>query len=148
MANDKMETKPAQPTGLDRLGVDWPRFGRWPELFHRLSDTTIKIEEFDEDSTHVVRAEMPGIDPDEDVEISVDHGVLSLWAERREEKKTESDGGYRSEFSYGSFTRSVSLPPGATEDDVTATYRDGILEVRFPIDGEVAKSRKVPVVRA
>mgnify|MGYP001601181511 CR=1 FL=1 len=96
----------------------------------------------------MARAELPGIDPDKDVDISVDNGLLSLRAERREERKTKSDGGYRSEFSYGSFIRSVSLPPGATEDDVKATYHDGILEIRFPIDGEVAKSRKVPVVRA
>jgi HSP20 family protein len=148
MAKDKTDTRSSEATGLDIFGVDWPRFGRWPELFHRLSDTTMRIEEFDDGSTHVVRAEMPGIDPDKDVDISVEHGRLTLRAERREEKKAESDGGYRSEFSYGSFARSVALPPGATEDDVKATYHDGILEVRFPIDGEVAKSRKVPVVRA
>jgi HSP20 family protein len=64
-----------------------------------------------------------------DVEITVDDGVLTVKAERREEKK---EGG-RSEFRYGSFSRSVSLPAGADEDNVSATYRDGILEVRTPL---------------
>jgi HSP20 family molecular chaperone IbpA len=76
-----------------------------------------------------LRAELPGIDPEKDVEITVDDGVLTVKAERREEKK---EGG-RSEFRYGSFARSVTLPAGADEENVAASYRDGILEVRTPI---------------
>ena len=69
---------------------------------------------------------------------STSYGVLTIRAERREEKK---EGG-RSEFRYGSFTRSVTLPPGADENDVTATYTNGILEVRVAIKPEQKPERK------
>ena len=128
----------------------------WPELlFHRFTDRfpffaedTIKVEEFREDGTMVVRAELPGIDPDKDVELTVENGYLTLHAERHEEKKEgEGTERYRSEFKYGSFTRVVPLPVGVTEADVKATYSDGILEVRMPVDAAKAEVHKVPVTR-
>ncbi len=91
---------------------------------------------------------MPGIDPDKDVQITVSDHTLHLRAERREETKTEDKGSYRSEFRYGTFSRTVQLPVGATEKDVKATYRDGILEVRIPVDRRAAEARKVQVQRA
>ena len=133
--------------------LDWPTwFGRrlmdWPESWKEMMDeASLKVEEFEDDGKLVVRAEMPGIDPDEDVEITVVEGTLHLRAERRTESKSEDKKGYRSEFRYGSFSRTLPLPAGATEDDVTATYNDGILEVRIPIDTEEAAARKIPVTR-
>ena len=112
-----------------------------------MTDRSIRLEEFNEGSTHVVRAEMPGIDPDKDVEISVDHGMLTVRAERHQEKKSDEKGRYRSEFSYGAFSRTVRLPAGVSEDDVKATYRDGILEIRFPVDGDREAARSIPVTR-
>ena len=56
-------------------------------------------------------------------------------------------GRFRSEFHYGSFERSVALPAGAQSDDVTATYTDGILEVRVPVDTKTDAIKKVPVER-
>ena len=95
----------------------------------------MRVEDYVSEGQYVVRAEVPGIDPEKDVEITVDDGVLTVKAERREEKK---EGG-RSEFRYGSFTRSVTLPSGADQENVAASYRDGILEVRTPIK-EAAKA--------
>jgi HSP20 family molecular chaperone IbpA len=89
----------------------------------------VRVEDYVSEGQYVVRAELPGIDPEKDVEITVDDGILTVRAERREEKK---EGG-RSEFRYGSFARSVTLPTGADEENVAASYRDGILEVRTPI---------------
>jgi HSP20 family molecular chaperone IbpA len=89
----------------------------------------MRVEDYVDEGQYVVRAELPGIDPEKDVDITVDDGVLTIRAERQEEKK---EGG-RSEFRYGSFTRSVSLPAGADEENVAASYRDGILEVRAPV---------------
>ncbi len=134
--------------------LEWPAwFGRrgfdWPETFKDLfEDAALKVEEFEEDGHLVVRAEMPGLDPDEDVEITVSDHMLHLRAERRAESRTEDKKGFRSEFRYGSFSRSVALPVGATEDDVTATYADGILEVRVPIDTAEATAKKIPVARS
>ncbi len=121
---------------------DWPQ--SWVDLFE---ESDLKVEEFEDNGTLVVRAEMPGIDPDKDVDISVSDHLLTLRAERRSETKSEDKKGFRSEFRYGSFTRSVQLPTGATEDDVKATYTDGILEVRIPIDASQADAKRIPVTR-
>ena len=138
----------------NRSDVDWPDlFGMrmvdvpatWKDLF---DDSDMKVEEFRDGDTLVVRAEMPGIDPDKDVEITVSDGMLHLSAERRSETKTEDAKGYRSEFRYGSFSRSVRLPAGAGEDDVKATYDNGILEVRIPIDERSNGAKKIPITRS
>ena len=100
------------------------------------------------DGELVIRAEMPGIDPDDDVEITVTDHRLHVKAERRSETKEEDVTGWRSEFRYGSFERTMPLPHGATEDDVTATYEDGILEIRVPIDEDADTTKKIPVTRA
>lgn len=85
------------------------------------AEPQLKVEEFREDGQLVVRAEMPGIDPDNDVEITVSDDILHLRAERRSETKTEDTSGCHSEFHYGSFSRSLRLPAGATEADIKAT---------------------------
>lgn len=85
----------------------------------------IRIEDYIEGDHYVIRAELAGIDPAKDVEITMGSGYLTIRAERSD--KTE--GKHRTEFRYGSFTRSLPLPSTADEDDVTASYRDGILTV-------------------
>jgi HSP20 family protein len=121
----------------------------WPDVRGGFGDASelMKVEERLEGDELLVRAEMPGIDPDKDVTINVTGNMLHLQAERRREEKHEEDGRVRSEFSYGSFRRTVPLPVGASEDDVKATYKDGILEVRIPIDGKAAEARKIAVQR-
>ncbi len=88
------------------------------------------------DDELVVRAELPGIDPDKDVEITVTDGYLHLRAERRSELKDETEGRTRSEFRYGSLSRTVALPRGVSVDDIRATYGEGILEIRVPRPAE------------
>ncbi|THJ37712.1 Hsp20/alpha crystallin family protein [Candidatus Frankia alpina] len=132
------------------LGWPWSEEGRvLAQRLVGLRDDLIRVEETTEAGTHVVRAEMPGIDPARDVEITVAEGVLSVRAERHEEKTEKTDGGYRSEFRYGSFSRSLPLPAGTKDDQVVATYKDGILEIRVPVDDRQAKAatRKVEVQR-
>jgi HSP20 family protein len=111
--------------------VDWLEggFPTLPMMRPFVEAQVMRVEDYVDENQYVLRAELPGIDPEKDVEITVDNGVLTIKAERREEKKE----GRRSEFRYGTFTRSVTLPSDADEDDVTATYGDGILEVRIGI---------------
>ena len=92
----------------------------------------IRVEDYTEDDRYVVRAELAGIDPQKDVEITMGGGFLTIHAERHE--KTE--GKHRTEFRYGSFTRSLPLPGDANEDDVTATYHDGILTISVGLHAE------------
>lgn len=102
----------------------------------------LRVEQFLDGNTLVVRAEVPGIDPEKDVDVSVADGVLHIKAEREEKSEQKSKSGYRSEFRYGSFSRTVSLPPGAREEDVTASYKDGVLEVRAPAAEQAPPSGK------
>ena len=149
----ELETRESSPAPRDwfaRWFEDWPPFPRWPELWRsRLLEGAepMRVEECQDVDTLVVRAEMPGLDPDKDVEITITDQTLHLRAERRQETKVEEQGRYRSEFHYGSFARSVPLPAGAAEDDVKATYKDGILEVRIPLDQGKATARKIAVQR-
>jgi len=123
---------------------DFPVPRWWPDLVGPMDDR-MRVEEFEEGDELVVRAEMPGLDPDKDVEITMADHTLRLRAERRESTRSEEKGGYRSEFRYGSFMRTVPLPAGATDKDVKANYTDGILEVRIPIDREAGDSHRIPV---
>ena len=118
----------------------------------RVSDggnPVMRLEEFLDGDTCVIRAELPGIDPEKDVEITVADGIMQLSAERQERSDDERPDGYRSEFRYGRLMRRIRLPEGTTEADVTASYKDGILEVRVPAPQEdvAAAPRRIPVAR-
>src|SRR5512144_1999295 len=137
---------------------DWPQLFGWPfaeegrGLAERLfgwKEDLLRVEAYQEGGELVIRAEMPGIDPEKDVDISVSDGMLTIKAERREEKKQEDKAGYRSEFRYGMFSRSLPLPAGVREEDIKASYSDGILEVRVPRPEQpAAAARKIPVERS
>jgi HSP20 family protein len=104
----------------------------------------IRIEEYVEGDHYMIRAELAGIDPEKDVEVTVGAGYLTIRAERSD--KTE--GKHRSEFRYGSFSRTTALPANADEDAVTASYRDGILTISVGLKTEQkASAKKIEVVK-
>jgi HSP20 family protein len=108
----------------------------------------LRVEEFVEDKTLVVRAELPGIDPEKDVDISVVNGALVIRAEKEEKSEQKDKDSYRSEFHYGSFVREIALPAGVDESQVAATYRDGVLEVRVPTGEPIEPAKvKIPISR-
>jgi HSP20 family protein len=101
------------------------------------------------DDALVIRAEMPGIDPDKDVEITVADGLLTIRAEQRSESTEENEGRTRSEFRYGSFERTLRVPRDVNVDEITASYKDGILEVRVPSSVSSQDDvRQIPVKRS
>ena len=123
-----------------------------PEPMRRLFEgdwevPAFRVEEFRDNGAMVVRAELPNIDPEQDLDVTVTDGTLRIHGERREETSNKSKNGYRSEFKYGSFSRDIALPAGTSPDDVTASYHDGILEVRVPLQSEGGTGRKVPISR-
>ena len=129
---------------------DWPDLQDFVQrLFEGDVDKSwLRGEEFMDGNTLVVRAELPDIDPEKDVEILVEDGELRIKAERQAKTEHREKDSYRSEFRYGSFYRSVTLPPGASESDVAATYSDGVLEIRVPVTEPVASApTKVPITR-
>ena len=108
------------------------------------ADRIMKCEEYREPGRFVVRAELPGIDPDRDVEVTVDDGLLRIRAHRREERKERC----RSEFFYGEMVRTLLLPSGTDEKAIGATYRDGILEISVPVpQASPSSPTTVPVTR-
>lgn len=116
------------------------------ERFFEARPSLMRVEEYVEDDTCVIRAELPSIDPDKDVEISVADGILHLHAQREERREEERPSGYRSEFHYGTLERSIRLPEGVTEADIKASYKDGILEVRVPAPKTATKpSTKIAI---
>jgi HSP20 family protein len=120
---------------FDRLFEEWARMMPFRPMafpFWRGAGDVIRVEEYRGDGTLVVRADLPGIDPDKDVELTISHGMLHIEAERREEEKQEGKGYLRKEVRYGSVSRSLPLPEGVTEADIAATYKDGTLEIRIP----------------
>lgn len=91
----------------------------------------------------VVRTDLPGIDPDQ-INVTVSDGVLNISGERTQEEKEEREGFVRSERRYGSFYRAIPLPDGADEDNVNASFDNGVLEVTVPLSGRT-RGRQVRV---
>lgn len=109
---------------------------------HPTNGDTLRLEEEIADGHYLVRAEIPGIDPAKDVDVTVCDNRLTIKAERTERQQT----GGRSEFSYGSFLRTITLPPGADADAIKATYDKGILTVDIAVPKQPAPEvRRVPV---
>jgi HSP20 family molecular chaperone IbpA len=102
----------------------------------------LRVEDEMKDGLYEVRAELPGVDPIEDIEVTVRDGQLTIKAERTQ--TSESNG--HSEFSYGSFVRTVPLPAGADEDDINATYDRGILTVSVPLSEDYPTEKHVEVI--
>jgi HSP20 family protein len=97
----------------------------------------IRIEQYVDSGRYLVRAELPGFDPEKEIALTVADGLLRIQAERTELKRERA----HSEFHYGQFTRSVALPAGATESTATAKYAEGVLEVSFEM-GEPREAGK------
>ena len=91
----------------------------------------------------ILEAELPGMHRD-DFEITIENNIITLKGERRFEKKTEGDNYHRVERSYGSFTRSFTLPQTVTAEGATAEFKNGVLNVQLPKRAET-KARKIEI---
>jgi HSP20 family protein len=104
---------------------------------------TPAVDVFDTKHAIVLKAELPGMKP-EDIDIEIDDNVLTIKGERRFQEAVEDGRYYRLERSYGHFSRSLTLPQGVRGDQVQASFDHGVLEVRVPKAEEV-KPRKIAV---
>ena len=105
---------------------------------------TFRVEEMARDNRYVIRAELPGLDPERDIEVTVEGRTLTIHAERRQ----EDNGPYRSEFRYGSLTRLFRLPAKVDANDVTARYEKGVLEVSVPVREVKPEGTRVAIEKA
>ncbi|UKA69101.1 Hsp20/alpha crystallin family protein (plasmid) [Arthrobacter sp. FW306-05-C] len=109
----------------------------------------LRVEEYRDGDSMVVKAEVPGIDPGKDVDITLSGDDLRINVRHEEKTEHKDKRGYRSEFRYGTFSRNVALPGAVKEEDIRASYNDGILEVRIPVpEQQESPSRKIPITRS
>ena len=106
-----------------------------------LAGQVFRLEEAIRDNRYVIRAELPGLDPENDIEVTVDGRILTIRAERRQ----QDNGAYRSEFRYGSLARAVKLPASVNAADVTARYDNGVLEVSVPAREVRLQGTRIPI---
>lgn len=107
-----------------------------------------KIEIQDNEKNLVVSAEIPGMS-EKDVQVSLRDNQLILEGERKSEKETEENGTYRSEFSYGSFYRTIPLREEVKADSVKATYKDGLLRIKLEkTHASPQNVKKIPITRS
>ena len=103
-----------------------------------------RVEEVVQDDRYVIRAELPGLDSEKDIEVTVEGRTLTIHAERRQ----EDSGPHRSEFRYGSLTRTVRLPDKVDAKDVTARYEKGVLEISVPVREAKPDGSRVAIEKA
>jgi HSP20 family protein len=109
--------------------------GVWTEL--------LPLDLSETDQTFEVRLDVPGVNPKE-IDIQLNANMLTISGERSEEKEEKGKTYHFVERSFGSFSRSVSLPSPVKEDAIEARYKDGVLTVTLP-KTEEAKSRKIAI---
>ncbi len=128
---------------LERLFEDWAG----APLLSRLPATGIEwappLEMYDQENKLVVRAELPGM-KEEDVDVSVTDSTLTLKGERKTTSEAKEEDYQFSEMSYGSFSRSITLPSNIDTGNITATFDNGILQVDLPKSPE-QKPTKIPI---
>ena len=93
----------------------------------------------------MVRAEIPGVDPAKDVQVTFTQGGLYIRAERQQTVKETFPAGYSTQLHYGTLYRFVPLPKGVTEKEVNASYFNGILELRIQLPKEAPGAVKIPI---
>ena len=101
------------------------------------------VDIFENEDKLVLEAELPGMKR-EDIELSIENNIVTLKGERKFEKKAEGDNYHRVERSYGSFTRSFSLPQTVTSEGANAEFNNGVLRVSLP-KREETKARKIEI---
>jgi HSP20 family protein len=101
------------------------------------------VDVWETENELVYAFDLPGI-PEDKIEVEFDDGALTVSAVRAREQKVENDSFYRFERRFGSFSRTIALPQGVSEDAISADYENGVLEVhvRKP---EQAKPRRIQV---
>lgn len=155
----KPETEAVMPVESSREHTAFEEMERWFDeavrspfsLFRRpflparwmADEITPSVDLFEEGDDLVVKAELPGMDK-KDLNVSLHDDVLTISGEKKKEEKVKEKNYYRVERSSGSFSRSFRLPAEVKSDKVTATFKNGVLELRLP-KTEEAKKKEIKI---
>jgi HSP20 family protein len=112
---------------------DWALGGSWAPT----------VDIYEHNGNLVLKAELPGIDP-KDVDIRVENNVLTLRGERKLDTEVKQENYHRVERSYGSFSRSFTLPNVVDTDKIKAEFKDGVLQLVLP-KKEEAKPKQISI---
>lgn len=119
----------------------------WPaEERERLLPNKLVADMHRDEGDLVVTVELPGVDPEQDVDIMVEDDILIIRGEKADEREVKDEDHFLRERRYGHFERRIFLPDGVDPDTITADYDKGVLTVRVPIPVEAeATPRRIPV---
>jgi HSP20 family protein len=150
---DPMEMIDSLQDEMSRLwGQSWPfRAGLRPMAIRRPIAMTAaapwapRMDVYEKDGALMIKAELPGVNR-EDIQVTLEQGDLMIKGERKEESEVKEEDYYSCERSYGSFFRRLPVPFEIQPEQVEASFKDGILEVRLPKPAEEkAASKQIPI---
>ena len=132
------------PTGVNSL-ARWTRDldQTFDGLFGPVANPAFPVDVRQEGDEWLIEAELPGLSH-EDIEITVENGVLTIAGEISKSTEQEEAGYHLCERRHGKFSRSFKLPSSADGDQVNANLKQGILTLRIPTRAE-AKPRRIEV---
>lgn len=149
--NQSLTTRNKNPISLwqDEMSNLFRRFNKDLETFDTdLVSFTPKVEVKEKDKGYIVRAEVPGMKEDE-INVTLRDNSLILEGERKSESEEQGEDFYSSEFSYGSFYRTIPLSEEVNPDSVKASCKGGILRVELDkVKPSAHKSKKIPILNS
>jgi HSP20 family protein len=137
------------PFGFLPSRIGWQGALRWPDPNDAFGTPFTQwwpsMDIYSKDDDLVIKAEVPGALP-QDIDVDLDDDVLTISGKRAHEEEVEEDDYYRKECAFGSFCRTIPLPKGVKEEDISAKLKDGVLEVVVKGAGtSVPTKKKIPV---
>jgi HSP20 family protein len=138
--NPKREISLWNPFGEEFFSPE--RFFReWNSPVERAARLAPAVDVSESEKSYSITVELPGVKKD-DVTVEVHENVLSIRGEKKSEREEKKDKTHWVERTYGSFSRSFTLPPTAVSEDLKASFNDGVLTVELPKKEEV-KPRQI-----
>ncbi|MEJ5300018.1 MAG: Hsp20/alpha crystallin family protein [Thermodesulforhabdaceae bacterium] len=143
--------RPSRLPDIMRMSF-WDAIDRWfedlklPEFFEKEHFIVPAFDVSETEEHIIVKADLPGVDV-KDLDISIVGNVLTVKGEKKQEKEEKNESYHRIERSYGSFSRSITLPAEVNPEAVEAVYRDGVLKLTIP-KAEKSKPKKIEIKTA